>query len=959
MTGFLFASFVMSGVQPSDVGADDKIEPAKVELGRPVDFTRDIYPILAKNCVSCHNVSVKEGEFVAENVISMLAGGDSGPAIVAEKPDESLLYLYATRSEEPCMPPLPNQVGARALSAEEIGLIRQWIVEGAQPGSKSQQPSPAWRSVPAHIKSIHAVALSPWNRFAVWGRANQIYVYDLLTGQEPQRLIDPHLTAMEVDEHALYPGGAAHRDLVHSLALSPDGTLLASGGYRVVKLWQRAPNTRTSDWSLSSGVSALAVSDDGKWLAAGTTGNQIELWDMLTGKQVATLAGHTGVVSGVQFTRDGQRLYSCSLDQSIRCWECPSGNGSGLLQTDAAVNGLVLNQDATRLVSAHADNRIRVWDASVAGAPDDGSGNGHATLLTPLLEISGHTQPVTAVALVMREVPTIISGSEDATVRLWDMDHGQQLLSLDAGGPVSALAVRPDNQAVAAASLNGTARLWDLTGKQLTELRGTLRGRRQVARLQMDQIVAGQRLAHARNALATAEKELAAIEAALTKAQEVKSTSDAALVEAKNKSEQAADLLAAAKEALSKNAGDANLQQKASEAEAEATKRTAALDVASTANQSAQQAVEIADGSLTKGQETLAAANLQLSQRQQEQKTTDEDLQSALAQAAQTPPPMLALAFSPDGSQLVTAGTDQLVHIWNPTTGEPIETFAGHEGPIGALSLSQAGTLVSGSSDHRVVVWDRNPPWQLVGQLGPPAEDPLNTSESPFVGRVLALDFSRDGKLLATGGGEASRRGELMLWDVETRSRVRELVDAHSDTVFGVEFSGDDKYLLSCAADKLVKIFEVGSGRELRSFEGHTHHVLDVSWKADGNAMVSAGADNVIKYWNIETGEQIQTMGGYAKQVTSVQCVGTGDDIVSCSGDTSVRLHTASDGKNHRNFAGGTDYMYAVTAANDLAIILAGGEDGILRLWNGKDGSLLKALDPPTPQEEPAGGNSR
>ena len=244
MTGFLFVGFVLSAVHPSDVGADDKIEPAKVELRRPVDFTRDIYPILAKNCVSCHNVSVNEVALVAENVTSILAGGDSGPAVVAEKPDESLLYLYATRSEEPCMPPLPNQVGARALSAEEIGRIRQWIVEGARPGSRSQQPSPTWRSVPAHIKSIHAVALSPWNRFAVWGSANQIYVYDFLTGKDPQRLVDPHLTAIEMDGHAMYPGGAAHRDLVQSLALSPDGTLLASGGYRVVKLWQRVPNAQ-------------------------------------------------------------------------------------------------------------------------------------------------------------------------------------------------------------------------------------------------------------------------------------------------------------------------------------------------------------------------------------------------------------------------------------------------------------------------------------------------------------------------------------------------------------------------------------------------------------------------------------------------------------------------------------------------------------------------------------------
>src|SRR4029079_16075551 len=108
-------------------------------------------------------------------------------------------------------------------------------------------------------------------------------------------------------------------------------------------------------------------------------------------------------------------------------------------------------------------------------------------------------------------------------------------------------------------------------------------------------------------------------------------------------------------------------------------------------------------------------------------------------------------------------------------------------------------------------------------------------------------------KLLATGGGDASRSGELMIWDVTSQTLVREIKDAHSDTVMGVEFSRDGKYLLSGGADKFVKIFEVATGTHVRSFEGHTHHVLDVSWKADGSTIASAGADNAVKIWNVET----------------------------------------------------------------------------------------------------------
>ena len=154
-----------------------------------------------------------------------------------------------------------------------------------------------------------------------------------------------------------------------------------------------------------------------------------------------------------------------------------------------------------------------------------------------------------------------------------------------------------------------------------------------------------------------------------------------------------------------------------------------------------------------------------------------------------------------------------------------------------------------------------------------------------------------------------------MIWDVVKKSLVKEFKDAHSDTIFGAEFSRDGKQLLSGAADKFVKIFDIATGKHVRSFEGHTHHVLDVSWKADGTSIASAGADNVIKVWNVDTGEQRRTIGGYSKQVTSLRFVGIGENLISCGGDKSVRYHKAGNGQNYRSFSGGTDFMYAAASS--------------------------------------------
>ena len=263
------------------------------------------------------------------------------------------------------------------------------------------------------------------------------------------------------------------------------------------------------------------------------------------------------------------------------------------------------------------------------------------------------------------------------------------------------------------------------------------------------------------------------------------------------------------------------------------------------------------------------------------------------------------------------------------------------------LAFTNESSLLAAADDQSAVVWDTNPDWKLVGQLGVPSDDPLNISASPFEFRVLSLAFSPDGKYLATGGGEPSRSGELMIWDVAKRELVRKIEDAHSDTVFGVEFSRDGQKIVSGAADKFVKIHEVATGKHVRSFEGHTHHVMDVSWQADGSTLASAGADNAIKVWNVETGEQIRTIAGYTKQVTSISFSGISGNTVSCGGDKTVRQHTASNGRAVRSFSGGTDFMYAADSSRDSKFIVAGGEDGVVRIWNGTNGQVIRNFEPP------------
>jgi WD40 repeat protein len=215
---------------------------------------------------------------------------------------------------------------------------------------------------------------------------------------------------------------------------------------------------------------------------------------------------------------------------------------------------------------------------------------------------------------------------------------------------------------------------------------------------------------------------------------------------------------------------------------------------------------------------------------------------------------------------------------------------------------------------------------------------------------VLALSFSPDGKLLATGGGEPSRSGELKIFNVADGKLDRAIADAHSDTIFGVSFSPDGKELASCAADRFVKVFDSAKGTLLRSFEGHTHHVLGVAWRADGKVIASCGADNVVKVWDFLTGDQKLTTQPLGKEVTSIQFIGDSPRTIVTSGDKTVRLFNTDNGGNERNYPGGEDFMYSLAITVDGKIAVAGGQDSVLKVWNVENAQVIRTFEPPKPK---------
>ncbi|MSQ97395.1 MAG: NB-ARC domain protein [Gemmataceae bacterium] len=333
--------------------------------------------------------------------------------------------------------------------------------------------------------------------------------------------------------------------------------------------------------------------------------------------------------------------------------------------------------------------------------------------------------------------------------------------------------------------------------------------------------------------------------------------------------------------------------------------------------------------------------------------------------------PVRALAVSPDKTT-VAAGRGNGIDIYDAGSGKHIRTLIGpgiktfdgkdvkaaHLSIVESMAWSPDGKYLVTGSYKEITIWDA-----ITGEQ--------RHKITGFAHNVVAINFSLDGKHFGVGGGEPTVDGEVKVFEVGTWKPTFDLKNGHSDTVYGLAFSPEMdipepgqkpidekdkttklkmikvKLLVTGSADKFVKVWNLADGKFVKSFEGHTHHVLDVGWMADGKLLASAGGDNTVKIWDFDKGEQARTINAHGKQVTRLLFIGKKAEFLTCGGDNAVKAFNAANGGNIRNFAGGTDFIYAIGSSPDGSVVVAGGQEGIVRVYNGTTSALVKSLLPP------------
>jgi RNA polymerase sigma factor (sigma-70 family) len=511
-----------------------------------------------------------------------------------------------------------------------------------------------------------------------------------------------------------------------ALAYSPDGKLLATtGSERGLCLWDADSGKLSSVLIPSLQTYAVAFSPDSKSLVASGQYPQFHLFNVATGRQVQTFGGHEkGGTMCYAFSPNGAAIATGGHDNRVRVWDAATGRELRQLHgSDGSILSVAYSPDGSLIAGSGNSRTVFLWDAAT-GTPR---------------KLNGHEGQAWRVAF-SPDGKLLASGGSDKTVRIWDVAAAKQLHILNASsGDVEALAFAPDGRALASGDSDGRVRLWDpASGKELRKWRA--------------------------HAIAVAALAFAPDGKTLTSTGKIFST------------------VRRWDPQTGREKGPIGGPQG-----------------------QVQQLTFAADG------RSLFVYSRDLVLRRWD---WSRDAESTLVVAQPPSAASSSVLQYPAGGPLVASlnPTDHKIRVWEKDAGREPRILGAHPERVWSVAFSADGSqLLSGGDDRRICQWDaRN--GRLIHQT-----DALEDS-------VAALAFSPDGKTFASGvyrrsAGRPLREPGIRLWDAAAGKEIRTF-DFRKDTA-NLLFSPDGSLLLAATVDlstgvetQRLHLWEVATGKE-------------------------------------------------------------------------------------------------------------------------------------------------